>query len=189
MFDTALTFLRDELNSYLRTRTGVKSDIVTLGRIVKHTGEYAFGEQQVCLSVVNIEEERVLKSHLPERVEVAGQQFTLEPEIKLNLHVIFAFNFNDYPTGLRYLAHVMTFFQSHPSFAAEEYPGLHPAVRKLVVEMQSLSFEQLNQVWAFIGGKQLLSVIYRLRMLALQDRAEAVAGPPIRTINATVHGR
>ena len=44
------------------------------------------------------------------------------------------------------------------------------------------------QVWAFIGGKQLPSVIYKVRMVALQDRQPAV-GVPITRIDAVVHGR
>ena len=42
----------------------------------------------------------------------------------------------------------------------------------MVIELQ-----RLNQIWAFIGGKQLPSVVYRIGMVVLQDEAEAMVNP------------
>ena len=112
----------------------------------------------------------------------------LEPEIKLNLHVMFAANFKQYDTALKYISYVLMYFQSHHYFSSEEYPALDERIGKLTMELQSLSYEQLNQVWAFIGGKQLLSVIYKVRMVILQDEAQMAIQPPITIINTQIEG-
>jgi hypothetical protein len=83
---------------------------------------------------------------------------------------------------------VLTYFQSHPAFTPDEFPALDPGIEKLVVELQSLNFEQLNQIWAFIGGKHLPSVIYKVRMVALQDQVQKTVQPPL-TILQTDLGR
>lgn len=189
MLDVALTFLKDELNSYLLARTGsdtVKSD---LSRVVDESGKYAFGNDSLCCSIINIEEERILKSHLPDYRTVNGQHVVLEPELKLNLHVLFAANFTHYDQALKYISYVMTFFQTHQLFSADQYPALSPDIGKLTVELISLNYEHLNQIWAFIGGKQLPSVVYRVRMVTLQDVSQTAVQPPLTTIRTTIQSR
>jgi len=113
----------------------------------------------------------------------------LEPELKLNLHLLFAANFKVYDQALKYISHVLTYFQSHPSFTSVEYPPLDTWIEKLTTELQSLSYEQLNQVWAFIGGKQLPSVIYKVRMVSLQAMVPTLIQPPITEINTNLHNQ
>ena len=59
----------------------------------------------------------------------------------------------------------------------------------MTVELQSLGYEQLNQIWAFIGGKQLPSVIYKVRMIVLQDETPAGIQPPLTVINTQIHSQ
>jgi hypothetical protein len=49
-------------------------------------------------------------------------------------------------------------------------------------KLQSLSYEQLNQMWGFIGGKQLPSVIYKFRMVIVQDTEPSAYLPPVTAI-------
>lgn len=113
----------------------------------------------------------------------------LEPELKLNLYILFAANFKIYDQALKFISYVLTYFQSHSSFTSDGYPTLDPRIKKLTVELQSLNYEQLNQVWAFIGAKQLPSVIYKVRMVVLQDEAATAIQPPITHIAGNLHGQ
>lgn len=189
MLDLALQFLVGELNAYLIARTNSDAVQVKMSKVVDETGKYAFPDGSICAAIINIEEERVFKSQLPEYTYINGQQVTFEPELKLNLYVLFGANFKLYDQALKFLSYVLTYFQSHSSFKSEEYPALDPWIEKLIMELQSLSYEQVNQVWAFIGGKQLPSVIYRLRLIALQDSVQSGIGPPITIIDSTVHNQ
>jgi len=189
MLDIALQFLKDELNTYLLARTGSSTVSVKLTGVVDEAGKYAFGGETIGATVINIEEDRVFRSPLPEFSYVNGQHVVAEPELKLNLHVLFAANFKQYEEALKFISYVLTFFQSRPYFSSDEYPGLNPGIGRLTVELQSLSYEQLNQIWAFIGGKQLPSVVYKVRLIILQDDAPKTVQPPLTIVNTDIHGR
>jgi len=189
MLDTAITFLADEVNVFFQKRTGTGTYKVAPGGLANDTGTWAFAEGNIRLALVNVEEERIMRSQLPERVYVNGQHIVLQPELKLNLTVMFAARFNKYEDTLRYLSHIMTFFQAHPTFTPDEYPGLDPRIAKLNVELLSLSSEQLNQMWAYIGTKYLPSVAYRVRMVRLQDVEPMGIGQPITQIHAELHDK
>jgi len=81
----------------------------------------------------------------------------------------------------------LTYFQSRPSFTSVEYAALDPRIEKLTVELQSLNYEQLNQIWAFVGGKQLPSVIYKVRLVSLQDAMPTAIQPFIREIDTNIY--
>jgi hypothetical protein len=190
MLDIALKFINDELNAYLNTKTGVVStEIIQLSKLVDEVGKYAFGEGTVASTIINIEEERIFKAQLQEYTYVKGQHVVMEPELKLNLHILFAANFKLYDQALKFISYILTYFQSHPSFTSEEYPALDPRIQKMNIELQSLNYEQLNQVWGFIGGKQLPSVIYKVRLVTLQDDAQTAVQQPIIEINANLGNR
>lgn len=189
MLDVAITFLKDELNSYLLARTGSDTVKAALSKVVDEAGKYAFDKDSICCSIINIEEERILKSHLPDYKTVNGQHVVLEPELKLNLHLLFVANFTHYDQALKYISYVLTCFQTHPVFTSDECPALAPGIGKLTVELLSLNYEQLNQIWAFIGGKQLPSVVYKVRMVTLQDAAQTAVQPPLTTIRTTIQSR
>jgi Pvc16 N-terminal domain len=186
MLDVAGNFLVKELNTYLLARTGGTFGSALLSRIVDDAGKWAIPDDQIGISVVNVEEERALKSQVPQSVYSNGNHVVLEPEVKLNLYLLFAANFKQYDQGLRALSRVFTFFQAHPVFTPERYPGLDSRVSKLGVDLISLTFEQLNQLWAFVGAKQLPSALYRVRLLALQDEEPSAIRPPITTIGSTI---
>jgi hypothetical protein len=56
-------------------------------------------------------------------------------------------------------------------------------------DIQSTGFEQLNQMWAFIGGKQLPSALYKVRVVVLRDEEPLSVGPPILEISSVLSGR
>ena len=190
MLDVVLNFLTAELNSYLVARGARKpTDAigkVEVGKPVDDAGKWAIKDDHIGASLIHIEEERVIKSHLPETVMVGGRNVVLEPKLRLNLHVLFAAKFQKYDEALRSLSLVLTYFQSHPTFTPDSYPGLDPRIERLTVELQSLTFEQLNQVWAFVGGKQLPSAIYKVRLIALQDVEPKAVTPPVTEIHTAV---
>lgn len=191
MLDVALKFLTSELNTYLSSRMTLNTgEFVEMSNLVDGTGKYV-SKNPIAASIINIEEDRIFKAQTPDHIYTNGQHIVLEPELKLNLHVIFAANVVDIPydQALKYISYVLTFFQSHPAFTPSEYPALDPSIEKLTMEMQSLSYEQLNQVWAFIGAKQLPSVIYKVRMVSLQGLTPTAIQRPIMEINTNLYSQ
>lgn len=190
MLDVAVAFLADEFNAYLLRRTGS----LTLGKIIPgplmdDAGKLAITKGSVGFALINIEEDRVSRAQLPERVLVNGREITLAPELRLNLTLLAAADLSDYGMTLKALSQVMTFFQSHPVFTPGDYPGLDARIDQLSVEMLSVSHETLNQIWACLGAKYLPSVLYRVRVVVLQDREPEQIGAPITSISLDVHDK
>ena len=185
MLDLALNFLADEFNGYLVRRTGSSSlGKVVPGALLDYKGNLAITSGTVALALVNIEEERTTREQMPRRVGSGGpQELWLQPELKLNLTLLFAARMIDYSTTLKALSHVLTFFQSHPAFTVDEYPALDPRIGKIVMELYSVTPETLNQLWASIGAKYQPSALYRARLVTIQDREPIMAGPPITDVS------
>ena len=187
MIDVALKFLVAELNGYLFARTGALGN-AGLSRIVDDAGKVVIPSPGLGVALINIDEERVMKTHLPSTVLINGKQVLLEPELKLNLTIIIAANYGTYEDALRQLSWVLTFFQSHPGFTRDRFPGLDPRIDRFVVELYSLTFDQLNQLWSCNGGRQLPSAVYRVRLVAVQDIEPVAIQPPVIEVGAAVHG-
>jgi len=193
MLDVALNFLTAELNAYLVARGARKptDEIgkVEVGKLVDDAGKWAISDDHIGASLIHIEEDRIMKSQLPEASLIGGRHVVLEPRLKLNLHVLFAARFQRYDEGLRSLSLVLTYFQSHPTFTPDTYSGLDPRIERLAVELELLGYEQINQIWAFIGAKQLPSAIYKVRMIVLQDLEPTTVTPPVSEIQTVLTAR
>lgn len=152
MLDVALTFLTKSFNTYLRTRTGSDFGAALLTRIVDDSGKWAAEGDHIGVSLLHIEEERILKGQLPETKIVNGKHLVVAPALRLGLHVLFAAGFQHYDQALKLLSHVLAFFQAHPVFSHSQYPDLDDRIERLAVELLSLTYEQINQMWRSSGA-------------------------------------
>jgi hypothetical protein len=188
MLDAAVVFLAEEFNAHLLRRMGSASSCrMKPGPLVDDGGKLAIEEGTIGLVLINIEEERTTRAQLPERVSIEGQEVILPPEIRLNLTLMAAANMGSYNLTLKALSQVLIFFQAHPVFAATDYPSLDGQIGKLCVDMQSVSHETLNQIWATLGAKYLPSVLYRVRLITLQDQEPQHIGKPISSLSVETY--
>lgn len=188
MIDKALDTLVRCLQGYLirLPELNITSEtVVKLSQVVKHDGTVAIESNTLGLCLVNIEEERVTKAQIAYSTTPDGRTRYEQPELKLNLYFLIAANFVDYKTGLEFLSGAVRFFQSNNVFTPHDLPSLDPRITKLIVELWSLDFEQLNHLWGYLGGKYLPSVLYRVRMLRIKEELTEEERPPIRIIQAS----
>lgn len=186
MIHKILDILRESTAQFLARlpELNVTTDsIVVLSPLVKPDCSSAMPDNCLAMTLVNVEEERVMKAQAAVSIDQNGRVSHRQPEIRLNLYVVVTSHFTNYKTALEYLSAAMRFFQSKNVFTTEDTPGLDPSVGKLVVELYSLDFEQLNHLWATIGGKYEPSVMYRIKMAVLQEDHKTDEQPPITTIN------
>lgn len=188
MIDAALSFLVDEVNAHLLKRTGSELGAVSLGPVGDDNGRWTVPVDTTRLALFQIDEERTLRSQVPERTLVGGREVVLPPPLKLNLVLLFAGRFQQYETALRTLSHILSFFQARPLFTPADSPGMPADVEHLAMDLLSWGPEQLSQMWTAIGTKQLPSVLYRLRLVALQDSEPAGTGLPVATLTTTLKG-
>jgi len=195
MIHTCLSFLTNELNEYLKVRTGSPTvDRVFLTSVATEGGGVVIPDKSVGVSLINIEEDRVYKDQKSTVINSFGNVERLNPEIKLNLYVLISANFqntneqdssDDYVEGLKQLSYIISFFQAKNVFTPENSPKLaeyDPNLKKLVVELYSYSFEQLYNFWSVVGTKYLPSVLYKVRMLTFQEREFFDTNTPIEKI-------
>ena len=79
MLHLAADFLTRELNSWLLQRTGAAFGSAVLTRIATDAGKWAIDEDQIGVSLINVEEERTVKTQLPQPAYVEGRQVLREP--------------------------------------------------------------------------------------------------------------
>jgi hypothetical protein len=187
MIDKALRFLTDELNTYLLNRAGGESSSpqeIVLTNVAKSNGDLAIPTEKLGLSLINIEEERVMKEQRSTYRNPNGDIETYNPEIKVNLYVLISANYinvttsSSYEEGLKQLSGVISFFQGKNVFVPDNSPTLDPSIQKLIVELYSFSFEQQYNFWSVVGAKYMPSVLYRVRLVSFQEkRILEQAGP------------
>lgn len=192
MIYAALEILRGEINDYLKSLPELNisgTSVVTLSNVAKEDGAIEIPNNNLGLSLVNIEEERIGRDVVPHRVNPDNSISHLNPEIRLNLLVLFVAHFNDYKTSLQYISGLIRFFQKKSVFSPDTSPAMPLGLKKLVVELQQLNFEQQNNLWAALGAKYLPSVLYKVRAISIQEGHIKDQQTPITTIKIVGKGK
>lgn len=184
MIFEALQLLRAELTAYL-VDSGRDTQVqIELSSPTSNAG-------QVLLSLVNVEEETTLRNSSPYQRNPTGGYDLVNPPVFLNLYVLISAGGQDspttYATALKRLAWVVQCFQqkhvllpaTQAGFASDD-PGT--ARLRLSLDLYSLSFEKLSQLWGTLGGKQQPCVLYKVRVVEEQGEGQLGYGPEITLI-------
>lgn len=181
MIDKSLETLKKATHNYLVSlpQLNITSEsTIHLTHVANPDGTLAISDDSLAMTLVNIEEERITRSQIPYIKTPEGRIIHVNPEIKLNLSVLVSANFTNYKTGLEYLSGAIHFFQSKNVFTPQNTPDLDPAIEKLIVEMDTLNLEQQHHLWGLLGAKYLPSVLYKIRLITIQEaRALDETGP------------
>lgn len=191
MMVEAMAMLLRQLNEYIAQVEGsagapsqaVQGNIAQLDRAEIATEL----DNHIVLSLVNIEEERTLKNGTTAFTTGSGDVAYRNRPIHLNLLLLFSANYRNYGTALRRLAQVLTFFQGKQkfTFANSPSPGpLQPAIAdfSLAMDLLSLTFEEVNHLWGFLGTKEIPFALYRGRLVAISGQRLLETGGRIQDI-------
>ena len=183
MIDKALEALANGIETYLVRLPDLNissQDTVHLTNIVKDDGNIEIPADSLGLTLVNIEEERIAKDQQSYIATADGRRVAhVNPELKLNLYILIVANFKTYATGLKFLSGTIRFFQSKYVFTGKNTPDLDPSIQKLIVDLFPLNFEQQNHLWGALGAKYLPSVMYKVRLLTVQEAQAADDQKPV----------
>lgn len=184
MIEKALVFLKNQLNTYLSLKTG-ETDKISLVNLTDKSGKTLI--EGLGMTLINVEEERVLRNQEVFQQNTKGKFEKINPELHLNLYLLFAAHFgdkeSDYRESLKFISYVATFFQSRYVFTPSGFPEMEEGIRKLVAELYNLSFEAQNNLWASLGAKYMPSLVYKVRMISLQEKEVSKEAPPITEVN------
>ena len=202
MIDTALLLLRDELNSYIHLKDASVNVIVdNIALFETSNGDIL--TNNVIISLVNIEEESTLKNKSPLKRPFFNNATYQNPPVYLNLYVLFTCNYSghdqttgdNYQNALKRLSYIIQFLQSKNSFstassiAAAEFDLTDVDVLnlKFTLELYTLTFEQINHLWGSLGGRQVPFAMYKLRLVAITERAIVREVPLIEEIETDLN--
>ncbi|MDX1671513.1 MAG: DUF4255 domain-containing protein [Balneolaceae bacterium] len=183
ILERSLTFIRDQLDLYLKQRAGVETDRVALSELLKQNGDIAIDMNTVGIALVNIEEERIGKQQEPYQKIDQGTIFRANPEIRVNLFLLFVARFSKYDEAVKAVSNVISFFQGRNVFERTQYPTMDPSIDKLIFEMQTMNFEQMNHLWGALGAKYMPSVLYKMRMLTIREEEIQAEVLPVKSVN------
>lgn len=183
MIGDVLTLLKKRLNDYFRT---LSPDDTGEDKVVFVDGdqkpEYVgFKAGAISLLLYNIEQEPLMRSGDPyQRTLADGSTARVQPDIAVNLHILFAARFREYEQSLNYLAAVIQYFQANKWLDRQNAPDLPGEIDHLVVELVSLSVAQQNELWGLLRTAYLPSVAYKVKLVLFQDGA-AQSSPRVET--------
>jgi len=191
MIFTAFKLLKSQLDNYIQSFNPMGNDpdghVVLDNVATLETPDRPPGaEERIILSMVNIEEETTLKNTTHFYKNAQGVVYH-NPPVYLNLYMLVSAHYKNYEDALSRLSQAIQFFQSKSSFNLKNSPdssGQIPDDLQLHLEMFSLSFEQLNHLWGALGGKQMPSVLYKIRLVKITENRITGLGTIIQQIES-----
>jgi hypothetical protein len=175
MIDEAMEYIRREIRDYL----GVADNEASVGHI--HELKDTLTTPGLRIGLVNLSEESALRNSSHVVRNNAGQVEYKEPPVYVNCWLLFGFDFSDYGTSLLRLSQTVEHFQNKRFFDQNNEGVGNPfpaTIERLIFDMHSADFEQLNHLWGIMGGTYFPSVMYKMRLLRVQADV-TVSGPEI----------
>ena len=177
MIDKVLDFACSQLNAYLQSKLSlhstdiaiIVSNVSQLNETKSNSGGDDQDPQNAFVSLINIEEDRISKS--PENFVRAldGSVVYKNPKIFLNLYILFSVNLPSYSESLKRLSYIIQFFQYQNVFTPLTSPSMPEGIDELVFDLMTLSYQDLNNLWGILGSRYLASVMYKMRMISINE--------------------
>lgn len=174
MLNEVLLFLKSHLNSHLNSGAGLEPGEVAEDKVVFVNGSemdpITFKLGAVSVLLINIEQEKILRpADLYSSPVGNGISYT-QPQIRLNLSVLFVARFAKYEDGLSYLSRIIQHFQNHRVFDHQNSPELHESLDQLIMELETMPLAQQNDLWNSLRTTYHPSVLYRVKMVVFRDQ-------------------
>lgn len=190
MISETLIFFRSTLNEYLQTKSSSTLDDMHEDHVVFLEGDkvdpVSFKMEAVTLLLVNLEEENTLRAADPYiRSDTSGSTLATQPDVRLNLYILFVAKFKQYEKSLNYISLIIQFFQSNRTISHQNSPSLNSKIEKLSVELMTLPFGEQNEIWSSLRTTYHPSVLYKVKMLVYTDE-DALPPPEVGSKDLTI---
>jgi hypothetical protein len=176
MIGTTLEFLQNHLDEAVRFQIDGSLDLGTADKVVlpvtstSASESTSFAMGAVTMLLINLEEERVCRAADPYRRTDAQLGSTpQQPEIRLNLHLLFVARFTSCVVAWNHLAAILSHVQATPVLDAQTAPNLPQGLERLGFELLTQSFTEMNDIWNALRCPYQPSLLYRVRLLTLRD--------------------
>ncbi len=194
MIYETLQILKEQLDGYFDAINLDES--IALGNIALfETGsdEAKKLDGKLILTLLNLKEETTLKNNRNFKVVNNTIEY-YNPPINLNLLILICANCLSYDRSLRSIAKTIEFFQGKKAFTSANTVYNRTNVEmdvlehfKFMVELYTPSFEELNNIWGTLGGRQLPSVIYKVQLLHIERESKLGTAPVITNVDGDLN--
>lgn len=173
MINIVLNTLKEKLNEYFRLVGSSHEDVVQFISS-SNNDPISFTNDKVTPFLINVSEDRKFReADLFASVEHDGIKTQINPEVRIELLILFVSKFNDYNQALTFLSYIIKFFQANRVLTPLNSPQLAEGdIEKLVIELISLPLEEQNQVWHSLNTSYLPSLLFRIRLLCFMDEQD-----------------
>ena len=172
MIADVVGFLRGRLNKAIpRDSSGGSAEDLFVYVGATKEDSVSFTANAVSMLLVRIEEETTLRPpDLFAMVSADGTRKRVEPEIRMNVFILFVARFpEDYRLSLQLLSRVIRYFQNHRVFTRENAPELGAHIPQLVLELVTPSFSEQNEIWGALRVSYQPCALYKVKMVVFQD--------------------
>ena len=176
MIHLAIDFLSGEINNYLVNKLDlapgdhaiVPFNVSQLNSEGNGGGGNPGTTSDTFISLVNIEEDRISKSS-DNFIRKDGKVVYQNPKVHLNLYLLFSVSNTAYTEALKRLSYIIQFFQYQNVFTPLTSPAMPAGVDELIMDMHTLSLQDMNNLWGILGSKYLPSIMYKMRMITISE--------------------
>lgn len=185
VIDSALGHLALQLNQMFRGRLVLSEDLVVVSNLQELDGSaVSQAAGKLVLFLAGIERDTAAYRARATPTGEQRSQMAVAAPLFLNLLVMCAATFSGqhYPEALRFLSDAVAFFQANPVLDHQGTPGLDARIERLVVNIENLTTAEMHSLWSIHGGRYLPSVLYRVRLVCLENgavlRRQPLVGQP-----------
>ena len=151
MIDKVLVFLKQYLNVYMASKSDWYPDESREDKVVFIDGEKMDPVnsklEAVSVLLINVEQENTVRPADPyTKTFPNGSQQKVQPDIPLNLFVLFVARFKQYEKSLHYLSLIIQYFQNNRLLNQQNSSELSEIIEQLSNELITLPFSEQNEI-------------------------------------------
>ena len=131
-------------------------------------------KDKVVISLINLDEETTMKNSPHFKIKDDRVDYE-NPPVNMNLYILISGNRNSYDKSLQSISKTIEFFQGKRLFTSSNtvYNRTNVAFDvldffKFHVQLYTPGFEQLNNIWGTLGGRQLPAVMYKVQIVQIK---------------------
>jgi len=173
MIDKVLVSLKNNLSTYLslgKDPSELQEDQVVFIEWTKNSEAIDIKSGAVSILLINLEQENILRADDPySRIRANGMAQKGNPEVRLNLYLLFISHYTKYDDTLKNLSAVIQYFQGHRVLNHQNSPQLSEDIEQLLIEPVAITLSEQNEIWGTLRLPYHTSILYRVKSVFYRD--------------------
>ena len=193
MIYETLQILKEQLENYF-SDIGLADSIILDNIALWESGNNDSDRMsdKIVVTLLKLEEEATMKNSPHYKLTNSKTEYK-NPPVHLNLFLLISANYQSYDKALRNIAKIIEFFQSKKVFTSTNtvYNRSNVSIDELDqfrfnLDLYTPTFEELNNIWGTMGGKQMPSVLYKVQLIQIESDKKLAAAEVITHIGGTL---